>query len=91
MPARQLLGGAGNDTYVFSAVNGGNDVISGGQFGAGIGDEIAITNSGTVDTLAELQDLANSTGTVTFADGSSLSLAGQTWDQLSVDDVLFVV
>jgi hypothetical protein len=43
------------------------------------------------DSLAELQDLANGTDTVTFADGSSLSLGGQTWDQLSVDDVFFIV
>jgi hypothetical protein len=35
--------------------------------------------------------LANGTDTVTFADGSSLSLGGQTWDQLSVDDVFFIV
>ncbi len=86
-----LLGGAGNDTYKFSAVNGGVDTISGGEFGVGVGDQIAITNSGTVDSLAELQDLANGTDTVTFADGSSLSLGGQTWDQLSVDDVFFIV
>jgi hypothetical protein len=82
---------AGCGSYKFSAVNGGVDTISGGEFGVGVGDQIAITNSGTVDSLGELQDLANGTDTVTFADGSSLSLGGQTWDQLSVDDVFFIV
>jgi hypothetical protein len=86
-----LFGGAGNDTYVFSAVNGGHDTIFGGEFGPGVGDQIVITNTGgTVTSLADLQALANNTGTVTFANGSSLSLFGQTWDQLSTDDVLFV-
>jgi Ca2+-binding RTX toxin-like protein len=87
-----LFGGVGNDTYVFSAVNGGHDTISGGEFGGGIGDQIAITNTGgTIDSLADLQALANQTDTVAFADGSSLSLGGQTWDQLSVNDVFFIV
>jgi hypothetical protein len=39
--------------------------------------------------LADLQALAAEA--VTFANGSSLSLSGQTWSQLALDDVLFVV
>jgi hypothetical protein len=39
--------------------------------------------------LAQLQALAAGGPTVTFANGSSLSLFGQTWAQLSPDDVVF--
>jgi hypothetical protein len=60
--------------------------------GAGAGDRIILTNTGgVVSSLAQLQTLAAGGPTVTFANGSSLSLFGQTWDQLAVDDVLFVV
>jgi Ca2+-binding RTX toxin-like protein len=82
-----LFGGPGPDTYVFSAVNGGHDTIFGGEFADG-GDQIVITDTGgTVNSLADLQALANHTATVTFANGSSLSLFGQTWDQLSVNAI----
>jgi Ca2+-binding RTX toxin-like protein len=87
-----LFGGAGNDDFVFSAVLGGNDVIFDGQFGPGVGDRIIITNTGgVVSSLAQLQALAAGGPTVTFANGSSLGLFGQTWAQLDVSDVLFVV
>ena len=80
-----LFGGAGNDIYQFSAVNGGHDTIFGGEFGPRAGDVIQIYNTGgQVTSLADLQALANGTATVTFANGSSLSLNGQTWDQLTV-------
>ena len=60
----------------------------GGEFGPGAGDVIQIYNTGgQVTSLAGLQALANHTATVTFANGSSLSLFGQTWDQLSPDDI----
>jgi hypothetical protein len=39
--------------------------------------------------LAQLQTLAAGGSTVTFANGSSLSLSGQTWAQLSDNDVVF--
>jgi hypothetical protein len=87
-----LFGGAGNDDFVFSAVLGGKDTIFDGAFGAGVSDRIIITDTGGVVTsLAQLQALAGGGSTVTFANGSSLSLFGQTWNQLTVDDVLFVV
>jgi hypothetical protein len=69
---------------VFSAVNGGHDTIFGGEFGVGVGNQIV--TGGTVNSLADLQAVANHTGTVTFANGSSLSLFGQTWERNSAHD-----
>ncbi len=85
-----LFGGAGNDIYQFSTVLGGHDTIFGGEFGPGAGDQIQILNTGGQFTsLAQLQALAAGGSTVTFANGSSLSLSGQTWAQLSDNDVVF--
>ena len=55
-------------------------------------DRIVLMDTGGVVTnLAQLQALAGGGSTVSFANGSSLTLANTTWAALNVGDVLFVV
>jgi Ca2+-binding RTX toxin-like protein len=87
-----IFTGTGNDLLVFDVASSGLDVVFDGVFGAGAGDQVAISNAGFVDTFAELQGLMYQDGSdvvIAFNATSGVYLKGYTVDQLSSDDFLF--
>ncbi len=87
-----ILTGAGNDLVLFDVASSRLDVVFDGAFGPGAGDQVVLTNAGSVDTFAELQGLMYQSGSdvvIAFNANTGLYLQGYALNQLSSDDFLF--
>jgi Ca2+-binding RTX toxin-like protein len=87
-----ILTGSGNDLVLFDVASSQLDVVFDGAFGPGAGDQVLLTNAGSVDTFAELQGLMYQSGSdvvIAFDANTGLYLKGYALNQLSSDDFLF--
>jgi Ca2+-binding RTX toxin-like protein len=86
-----MVGGTGNDTFVFRAGSGA-DIILDFTAGVSANDVIELAGLGVssfAELLARITDL-NGSATISFADGSLLSLNGVARAQLAADDFAFL-
>ena len=89
--ADTLVGGGGNDTFIFTDGQG-NDQINDFEGGAGLGDQIDLTDFGAAfDTLAEVLNAATESGGDVIIDFGSvtLTIVGTTEAALDADDFIF--
>ncbi len=87
-----LLGGAGDDTFIFRP-GYGNDIIIDFAAGAGTEDTVNLINTGIEDfatLLAKTADNGSGNATITLDSGERLSFIGVSTTQLHADDFTFL-